>query len=400
MCQNLPIAERLPPQKKSVALFIQGVRHYERELLRGIADYVKLHGPWQFYRSVPYLFGKVADAEELIRRWQPDALIIRESSPHRYDALLETSLPVIYSPTTECSPTVPNIVVDDLEVGRLAAEHLHQAGMRHFAYCGVNAFFWSRLRGEGFAACLQNYASDLSRFETAEGREFFSWDPSHRKFSAWLQQLPKPVGIFCCTDDFALLVQEACLASELHIPEEVALIGVGNDESICDLAQVSISSVQLNIRRGGYDAARFLDEAFADGSHRKRIKHEVVIEATGLAVRPSTDAAQSRDPEVANAITYIRKHRHRKLNVDDVVREVSVSRRRLYDRFSAVTGTSIFTYIQNRRLEEFARMLLETELTVAEIAYALGENSEKNVARPFKARYGMSPKAYRTKHRP
>lgn len=390
-----------PKQKNpSVALFIQGVRHYERELLRGIADYAKLHGPWQFYRSVPYLFGKVADADELIRRWQPDALIIRESSPHRYDKLLETPLPVIYSPTTECSATVPNIVVDDLAAGRLAAEHLHQAGLRHFAYCGVLAFFWSRLRGEGFARSVRDYDCDLHRFETAEGREFFSWDPSHQNFSAWLQELPKPVGIFCCTDDFALLVQEACQAADLRIPEEVALIGVGNDESICDLVPVSLSSVQLNIRRGGYDAARYLAEAFAVGAQRKQARRDVVIEAIGIAARPSTDAAQSRDPEVAKAIAFIRQHLHRKLNVDDVVREVSVSRRRLYDRFKAMTGISIFAYIQNRRLEEFARMLLETELTVAEIAYALGESSETNVARPFKARYGMSPVAYRSKHRP
>ncbi|MFU8847175.1 MAG: substrate-binding domain-containing protein [Opitutales bacterium] len=390
------------PEKKipSLALFIQGVRHYERELLRGIADYAKLHGPWQFYRNVPYLFGQVADPEALIQGWQPDALIIRESSPHRYDELLKSPLPLIYSPTTECSPKVSNIVVDDLAVGRLAAEHLHQAGLRHFAYCGVQSFFWSRLRGEGFAARIRDYGSELNRFETEEGREFFSWDPSHGDFASWLKQLPKPIGIFCCTDDFALLVQEACLTADLHIPEEVALIGVGNDESICDLAQVSISSVQLNIRRGGYDAAHYLAGCIASGKKSQPKPHDVVIEAMGIAVRPSTDAAQSRDSEVAKAIAYIRKNLHRKLNVEDVVREVSVSRRRLYDRFKAVTGMSLFTYIQDRRLEAFARMLLETELTVAEIAYALGEHSEKNVARPFKARYGMSPVAYREKHQP
>jgi LacI family transcriptional regulator len=383
----------------SIALFIQGVRHYERELLRGVADYAKSHGPWQFYRNVPYLFGQSADANDLIERWQPDALIIRESSPHRYDELLHTPLPTIYSPTTECSRSVPNIVVDDFQAGRLAAEHLHQAGLRHFAYCGVRAFFWSRLRGEGFAASVRDHACETSHFESAEGREFFSWDPSHRKFSAWLRKLPKPVGIFCCTDDFALLVQEACLAAGLRIPEEVALIGVGNDESICDLARVSISSVQLNIRRGGYDAARYLADRLHDNETPGAKSSDVVIEAMGVAPRPSTDAAQSRDPEVAKAIAFIRQHLHHKLSVDDVVREVSVSRRRLYDRFKAVTGTSLFTYMQDRRLEAFARMLLESDRTVAEIAYALGESSETNVARPFKARYGMTPVAYRNKHR-
>ncbi len=388
MCHKIP----------SVALFIQGVRHYERELLRGIADYAKLHGPWQFYRNVPYLFGQMADPKTLLRQWRPDALVIRESSPHRYDDLLGTSLPVIYSPTTECSTKVPNIVVNDLVAGQLAAEHLHQAGLRHFAYCGVQTFFWSRLRGDGFAVRIRSLGGELSRFETTEGREFFGWDKSHQIFSTWLKQLPKPVGIFCCTDDFALLVQEACLAADLRIPDEVALIGVGNDESICDLAQVSISSVQLNIRRGGYDAARYLAGRFEAGQNYRQVPRDVVIEPTSVVARPSTDAAQSRDPEVGKAIAYIRKHLQRKLNVEDVVHQVSVSRRRLYDRFKAVTGMSLFSYIQDRRLEAFARMLLETERTVAEIAYAMGEHSETNVARLFKTRYGMTPVAYREKH--
>jgi LacI family transcriptional regulator len=382
----------------SVALFMQGVRHYERELLRGIADYAKSHGPWQFYRNVPYLLGRVADPTELIRQWRPDALIIRESSPHHYDALLQTKLPSVYSPTTECSPHMPNIVVNDLAVGRMAADHLHQTGLRDFAYCGVQSFFWSRLRGDGFAERVDAHGGSLARFETKAGREFFSWDAKHRHFSTWLQRLPKPVGIFCCTDDFTLLVQEACLANGLRIPDQVALIGVGNDESICDLAQVAISSVQLNIRRGGYDAAHYLAGQMKHGNQHRQPTQNIVIEPTGIMVRPSTDAAESLDPEVAKAISFIRTQVDTRLRVDDVVEQVNLSRRRLYDRFMAMTGTSIYAYIQERRLERFARLLLETDHTVSEIAYRMGEQSDTNVARQFKAHYGLTPVAYRRKH--
>lgn len=116
------------PGAPSIALFIQGVRHYERELLRGISDYGKANGPWQFYRSVPYLFEKVADPIELIHKWKPDGIIIRESSPRRYDELLKTKLPAIYSPTTECSKNVPNIVVNDIAAGKRVT------GMTLYAY--------------------------------------------------------------------------------------------------------------------------------------------------------------------------------------------------------------------------------------------------------------------------
>jgi LacI family transcriptional regulator len=374
------------------------VRHYERELLRGISDYANLHGPWHFYRNVSYLADEEADPAELIRRWRPDALILRESRPHRYDALLRSRLPTLYSPTTERGEGVANIVVNDREAGRMAADHLHEAGLRHFAYCGVRSFFWSRRRGEGFAARLAEAGHPVRVFDSESGGEFFSWDPRCAQLHEWLRRLPTPVGILCCTDDFTLLVQEACLAAGLRIPDDVALIGVGNDESICELARVSLSSVRLNIRRGGHDAAGYLGGLLDSPAARRRRPRDIVIEPLGVAARPSTDAAETGDREVAKAISFIRERVNRPLEVEDVVRGVSLSRRRLYDRFRAATGKSLFAYIRDRRLEKFARLLLETSLTVSEIAYAMGYGSDTNVARLFKKHFGITPVAYRRKH--
>jgi len=382
----------------SVALFLQGVRHYERELLRGISDFANLHGPWRFFRNVSYLSGEELDPARLIQLWNPDALIVRESSPHRYDGILDGPRPIIYSPTTERRAGMPNIVVHDAAVGSLAADHLHESGFRHFAYCGVDAFFWSRLRGAGFSDRLHEYGHEVSVFASASGREFFGWEPSHRRLLDWLLELPKPLAVFCCTDDFTLLVQEACESAGLQIPEDVALIGVGNDESICELARVSQSSVRINIRRGGYDAAHHLSELL-DASAKKRSKPlDIVIEPLGVASRQSTDAAETHDPEVAKAISFIRSRINSPTEVEDVVREVNLSRRRLYDRFRQATGKNIFAYIRDRRLEHFARQLLETNRTVSEIAYAMGYESDTNVARLFKKHFGITPVAYRRKH--
>jgi len=382
----------------SIALFIQGVRHYERELLRGISDYANLHGPWQFYRSVSYLSEEELDPADLIGRWQPDALILRESSPHRYDEILNTPLPTIYSPTTERRDGLPNIVVHDTEVGRRAADHLHEAGFRHFGYCGVRSFFWSRLRGQGFCERLDGHGYRAQVFDSESGQEFFGWHASHQRLVDWLQALSKPVGLFCCTDDFTLQVQEACMTAGLRVPDDVALIGVGDDESICELARGSQSSVRLNIRRGGYDAAGHLAGFLDGGSGARSDPSDIVIEPLGVVARPSTDAAETRDPEVSKAISFIRERVNTPIEVGDVVREVSLSRRRLYDRFRQSTGKSIFAYIRDRRLENFARLLLETNLTVSEIAYAMSYESDTNVARLFKKHFGMTPVAYRRKH--
>ncbi len=381
----------------SIALFIQGVRHYERELLRGISVYANLHGPWRFYRSVSYLSDDELEPVELIRRWQPDAMIVRESSPHRFDAILHDGMPMIYSPTTERLNGIPNIVVNDRAVGVIAADHLREAGLRHFAYCGVDTFFWSRLRGEGFTGRLAECGQPSSVFESMEGTEYFGWNAIHHRLLDWLAELPKPVGIFCCTDDFTLLVQEACELAGLGIPDDVALIGVGNDESICELARVSHSSVRLNIRRGGYDAAAHLAELMGSRNRRKK-PVDIVIEPLGVAARQSTDAAETQDHEVAKAISFIRDRINFPTDVDDVVREVNLSRRRLYDRFREATGKNIFAFIRDRRLEHFARQLLETNRTVSEIAYAMGYESDTNVARLFKKHFGMTPVTYRRKH--
>ncbi|MFU8892992.1 MAG: substrate-binding domain-containing protein [Luteolibacter sp.] len=380
-----------------IALFLQGVRHYERELLRGIADYANLHGPWRFYRNVSYLSGEQLDPADLVRRWNPDAMIVRESSPHGFDGILGCGIPVIYSPTTERRDGMPNIVVNDAQVGTLAADHLREAGLHHFAYCGVDAFFWSRLRGEGFAARLEAHGHESQVFASDGGGEYFGWNASHRKLMNWLVALPKPVGIFCCTDDFTLLVQEACESAGLRVPDDVALIGVGNDESICELARVSQSSVKLNIRRGGYDAAHHLANCLHAGKRRRK-PLDIVIEPLGVEARQSTDPAETHDPEVAKAISFIRDKVNSPTEVDDVVREVNLSRRRLYDRFREATGKSIFSYIRDRRLDQFARQLLGTNQTVSEIAYAMGYESDTNVARLFKKHFGMTPVAYRKKH--
>lgn len=382
-----------------VALFLQGVRHYERELLRGLADYANLHGPWWFFRHVTYLSGEAEDPESLVRLWRPDAIIVRESSPHRFDGILSGRLPCIYSPTTERREGLPNIVVRDDEAGRMAADHLHGAGFRHFAYCGVSSFFWSRSRCDGFVKRLDAHGLTAHVFASEDGREFFGWEAGHGRLLDWLRALPKPVGVFCCTDDFTLLVQEACMVAGLRIPDDVALIGVGNDKSVCELARVSQSSVRLNIRRGGYDAAAYLDRLLRDPKARRRKAKDIVIEPLGVAARPSTDAAETHDHEVARAISFIRDKVNVPIDVDDVVREVGVSRRRLYDRFREATGKSISAYIRDCRLEHFARQLLETNRTITEIADAMDFESDTNVARLFKRRFGVTPMAYRRKHR-
>lgn len=388
-----------PTAPPKIALLMQGVRNYERDMLSGIANYANLHGPWQFYRNVSYLDEKPVAPEKLIRSWAPDAMIIRESAPYYFDAILDSDLPIIYSPTTEIREHVSNVVVDDEEVGKAAAQHLYENGFRNFAFCGINKlFFWSRLRCQGFCEHLKSIGHEAQVFDSHKGEEFLSWNKRFSTLKDWLAQLPNHTGIMVCTDDFALLVQEACIAIGRSIPDEFAIIGVGNDESVCELATTPISSVRLNTKRAGYDAAKYLADCLKGSTDYKRAKRNIVISPLGIAARRSTDPKETQDPQVAKAISYIFEKINQPIEVADVVDQVHLSRRSLYNRFQTATGYSISNYIRNRRLEHFSKLLLETNLTVSEISYSMGFESDANVSRLFKKHYGLTPLAYRRKH--
>lgn len=390
----MPTTRRLPPR---IALLLQGTRHYERELLSGIAEYANLHGPWQFFRNVAYLEENAVDPKDLMRAWKPDAMIVRESTPHAYDAILKTRIPIIYGPSTEPHRDLPNIIVDDDAAGRMAAKHLYENGIRSFAFCGMGElFFWSRRRRQGFCNQIAELGHDVKVFESQDGADYLSWNPRFPVLKRWLSDLPPHTGIMGCNDDFTLLIQEACMAVGRNIPDDISLIGVGDDASVCELAATPLSSVSLKLKRAGYTAAEFLSKQLqGKNSKGNPARADIIIEPSHIQARRSSDPAETRDPEVAKAIAFITEQMNHPIDVQDVVEVVSLSRRSLYHRFQMATGQSISGYIRRRRLERFSRLLIETNLTISEIAYSMGYDSDTNISRLFKKHYKMSPSAFR-----
>lgn len=386
-----------PPR---IALLMQGTRNYERGLLRGIANYSNLHGPLQFHREIPYLPNNEKSPIHQIRDWKPDAVIIRESTPHAYDELLDLPLPILYFPTTHLRKQVCNVIVDDNAVGRLAAQHLHQNGIRNFGFCGMNElFFWSKQRCKGFCEQVAAYGREVSIFESPLGGEFLNWKKDFLKLQKWLEGLPAKTGVLVCTDDFSLLVQEACVAAGRSIPDEIALIGVGNDEAVCELAPTPLSSIQLNTERAGYDALAFLVQQIkSKKSTRKSTTKDIIVSPLKVVPRKSSDATETRDLIVSEAISFVRQHLNQAIGVEDVVAQVGISRRSLYNRFKQETGQTIYAYINEQRLERFTRLLLETNLTISEISYSMGYESDANIARVFQKSKGITPMSYRRKH--
>jgi LacI family transcriptional regulator len=195
-----------------------------------------------------------------------------------------------------------------------------------------------------------------------------------------------------CNDDRARQVMEACKIAGLHVPEEVAIIGVDNDDLVCNLSHPPLSSIALNFERSGYEAAELLDKLMTG---EKMADQRIVVRPTHIVTRQSTDILAIEDREVAKAVRFIRQHSKEPIQVSDVVDAVLVSRRSLYHQFRRVLGRSPNEEIRRTRVEQIVRMLVETNLPVSKIAFALGYSSVAHIARYFRQEKGMNLQSYR-----
>ncbi|MEA2069004.1 MAG: DNA-binding transcriptional regulator [Verrucomicrobiota bacterium] len=379
-----------------VALLIEEEREIGRSLLRGIAQYSRVNGPWIFYREVPF-YERLTHGERLqwIKDWRADGIIMREQG--RLDApLLELGIPVIYS-GHRCGPApgIPNILGDDRQIGTMAADYLIGKGFRSFGFCGFRNMWWSEDRGRFFAEHLQAKGFGVNVYPSLAGRKSPSWSEEPDLMADWIKTLSKPCAVFACTDDRCRQLSEACKRGGVKVPEEVALLGVDNDELVCDFASPPLSSIMLNAEKTGYDAAAVLHRMM-QGEGVGEIT--IPIPAPRVVTRQSTDIMAIDDPIVANALNHIREHYRKGIAVTDIARAAGVSRRVLELHFRKSLDRSVYEEVLRLRMNHACTLLIETNLSVAQVAEALDYDEIKYFSRGFRKVVGLSPLAYRKQH--
>jgi LacI family transcriptional regulator len=390
--------------KPKVLLMMETSRKYGRSILRGIAKYSRTHGPWIFYRQAPFYWGassKKATLKHLLKL-DIDGIILREQREQELtDSMLATGLPVVVSPYREPFAGLHNILGDDTAIGIMAAEYLLRRGFKQFAYCGFgDMYYWSRERGKSFGGRVAQagFETHYYEYEQPKSRSPHSWEKEQVILVDWLKRLPKPIALMACNDDRSQHVLEACKIAGFNVPEQVAIIGLGNDDLVCDLASPPLSSIALGAEKGGYDAAATLDKLMRG---RKVSNRNIIVPTLYVVTRQSTDILKIDDSYVAQALRFIhRRARREAIQVADVLRAVPLSRRSLYERFSRVLGRSVHEEIKHVRVEQLARMLVSTNLSISQIASELGCSDMKNLARYFKQAKGISPLQYRKHHSP
>jgi LacI family transcriptional regulator len=383
-----------------VALLLETSTEYGRGLLRGIVRYSRLHGPWSLYLAP----GHVEQVLPRAKSWDGDGIIGRIRTPEMARAVLSAGLPFVASSLSELSPgdarpAFCEIRTKSASIARMAASHLLERGLRHFAFCGFVDCPWSILREEVFAQYVASKGfrceSRRIHFSTWMPRSNWiqSWEHEQPVLSRWLKSLRKPVGVMACNDACGRGVLEACAAAELHVPDDVAVVGVDNDELLCELSTPPLSSVSLNLENAGYEAARLLDGLMSGQVRGTRV---VDVDPVFVQTRRSTDVIAQDDPLVVKSLRFIRDHAAKPVSVSDVVEATGASRRTLERRFLLAVGSSIFSEITRCRIERAKRLLLETKLPCCKVSQEAGFSSVKTFNRAFRRAEKMTPQTFRT----
>ena len=382
-------------EAKKVALLIETSNRYGRDLLYGVRDWMREGGKWAV-RFTEQARG--AAVPSWLADWQGDGIIARVDSPEIAAALKGTRLPVVDVSAERDASEFPRVSIDNVAVARLAVEHLGRKGFANFAYCGDERFLWSRQRGAEFVRGLKVMGQRCALFEpAAKARRAPGSDAENRAIAEWLAELPKPVGVFACYDGRAQQVLEACQLLGVNVPDEVAVLGVDNDEVLCELCSPPLSSVQPNARRTGYEAAAMLAQMM---KARKSVRAETrFVEPVRVVERQSTDVVSVTDVKVAAALRYIRQHACEGVNVADVLRAVPMSRTLLERKFQAVLGHSPHRQIVHTKIERAKHLLVESEVSIAVVAELAGFDNASYLSVAFRRETGESPYAFRTKHR-
>lgn len=371
---------------------------YGMSLLKGLTRYARKHGPWAFCRMPPY-YRETKGLEGILKwawEWKANGIVGQFYNNSEPQKLMGAGIAVVAQDFKERHTTIPNITGNYFETGKMGAEYFLKKGFENFAFYGFKNIVWSRERGLGFEERVKKEDYFVHYFEQktrTKTRELWYYKPS--ALSQWLVSLPKPIALMTCDDNQGLHVIEACRLANLKIPEDVAVLGVDNDEILCNLSDPPLSSISLDTIKGGYDAGRLLHTMIESSNEDF---YDIVVEATQVVTRNSTDIYATKDEYIGMALKYIHNNMDKNLKVQDVLQQVPLSRRSLEKRFQIVTGYPVYEYIFNLRIEKFTNKLLETDLSIFEIAVDLGLNDSKNIARQFRQVKGCTPVEYRKKY--
>lgn len=377
-----------------VALLIDTATDWGRRMIRGIGRYAQQQGGWDIWleQRCQHAPGRLPPG------WEGEGIIARvaDRAMGRY---LAGASDMVVNVSSARIPGVsfPTVTADLRAAAQLAAEHLLDQGFRHFAYYAPLGFSYVDAHYHSFVEHLAQVGLTCDLLPARRGKGTKStWHRQQDELRQWLQKLPKPVAVVTWTSDRGREVLYACRAEGLLVPEQVAVMGGDEDSLLCETCNPPLSGVALTSERIGYEAAALLD-AMIQG--KQPPEQPILIEPTRVVVRQSTDTLAITDADLARAIAFVRAHATSPIQVDDILREVAISRSSLERKFHDALGRTPAQEIRRVRLERTKQLLADTDMSLDQVTQASGFTSREYLAHAFKHATGMTPREFRNRTR-
>ena len=332
-----------------------------------------------------------------LKGWKGNGIIARIQNQEIASLVRQTGLPVVDVLGLVPKARIPLVHVDNREIARMAAEHLRERGFRHFGYYGLLQENWSLERRDFFRKWLGESGHDLAIYEQPRhARSHASWEERENRLAQWILKLPKPAGVMVCSDQRGLDLLEACRRARVAVPDAVAVVGVDNDEALCDIAHPPLSSVLPAHHQVGYEAAALLDKLMRGG---RPPRNPVLIRPTGVKTRQSTDVLAVQDRNISRAVQVIREEACHGLSVDRVAKAAGISRSVLQRRFQTILGKTVHQEMIDIRLKRASALLAETDLPLIEVAELAGFNHQEYLGAVLRTHFGKTPSQFRREAR-
>ncbi|BBO32807.1 XylR family transcriptional regulator [Lacipirellula parvula] len=361
-------------KKFEVALIIDPGSPYDRRIVRGVAEYVhRVRREWSIYVEED-LVDRLPD----LQAWGGDGILANLDDERIAAAVMSLGIPVIgigggYG-FYEHHPEIPYVRTDNRAIARLGAKYLLNLGFRRFAFCNepLTKFNgWAKERADAFADVIREAGFPCDVF-TGRHSPAKQWRQAQASLQEWLAKLPAPIGVMACHDGRARHVLQACRTLGLRVPDDVAILGVDNDDLMCELTRPPLSSIEQGALRVGFEAAAMLDQLMQGN---QLTQPQLSVPPEQVVTRQSTDVTAVADPDVAEALEFIRLNACKPIHVSDVLDLARMSRSTLEARFRESIGRTIHAEIRRIQLEEAQRLLITTNIPIKEVVQRVGISS-------------------------
>ena len=350
------------------------------DALAGILRYASTRGDWRLW-----LFDPLSDkyCGSVLPPQRADGIISGES----ISLLPESVLPGLRRAVVTVSGEnlrsgSSSVLCNHSEVSAAAARFFLKRGFAHFAFVeSPKRETFSRDRLDAFAAAVRG-----------KGRTFSHAAVNEPGFAAWLKQLPKPCAVFAANDRFAMTTSDHCRTIGIHVPDEIAILGVDDEEMVCNFTSPTLSSIRPAFELGGYTAAKTLDEIMR-GTLRRTVHLQYGVD--GIVERASTAVSAAGISSPAAVEEFIRLHATANISTNDAARAAGGDIARIKRAYRATYGYSICRGIQEARLREVQRLLRRTQMPIDGIAEMCGFGNGLYLKTLFRSRFGMTMRDYR-----